>query len=96
MWIVTGDNIRTANSLGTSLGIPSSYIISEALPSTKIRHVQSLQAEGEFVGFVGDGINDAPAGACITLLTKFCDHGIHLYMWVMLRSLGCHCSCSGE
>jgi P-type E1-E2 ATPase len=62
VWIVTGDNIRTATSLGASLGIPPSNIVSEALPSTKIQHVKQLQADGEFVAFVGDGINDAPAG----------------------------------
>lgn len=66
VWIVTGDSIRTATSLGAMVGVPTSNIISEALPSTKIQHVMRLQDEGEYVGFVGDGINDAPAGTMIS------------------------------
>jgi Cu+-exporting ATPase len=61
LWIVTGDNGRTANAIGQSVGIPSQNIISSALPSTKIQHVKALQERGHVVGFVGDGINDAPA-----------------------------------
>jgi P-type Cu+ transporter len=57
VWMVTGDNIRTARSIATAVGIPAMQVISEALPSTKIQHVTNLQEEGEFVGFVGDGIN---------------------------------------
>lgn len=57
VWMVTGDNIRTARSIALAVGIPAMQVISEALPSTKIQHVTNLQEEGEFVGFVGDGIN---------------------------------------
>jgi cation transport ATPase len=57
VWMVTGDNYRTARSIASVVGIPAMQVISEALPSTKIQHVSTLQEEGEFVGFVGDGIN---------------------------------------
>lgn len=57
VWMVTGDNIRTARSIASAIGIPAINVISEALPSTKIQHVSNLQEDGEFVGFVGDGIN---------------------------------------
>lgn len=57
VWMVTGDNIRTARSIAAAVGISSINVISEALPSTKIQHVSNLQEDGEYVGFVGDGIN---------------------------------------
>jgi Cu+-exporting ATPase len=57
VWMVTGDNIRTANSMGAVVGIPEDHIIAGALPNTKIDHVKKLQM-GQVVGFVGDGIND--------------------------------------
>mmetsp|Transcript_17374 Transcript_17374/g.29091 ORF Transcript_17374/g.29091 Transcript_17374/m.29091 type:complete len:1503 (+) Transcript_17374:65-4573(+) len=60
VWMVTGDNHRTANSMGAVVGIPPDHIIAGALPNTKIDHVKKLQEE-QVVGFVGDGINDAPA-----------------------------------
>lgn len=60
VWMVTGDNHRTANSMGAVVGIPADHIIAGALPNTKIDHVKKLQQD-RVVGFVGDGINDAPA-----------------------------------
>jgi P-type Cu+ transporter len=65
VWMVTGDNYRTARSIAAVVGIPPMQVIAEALPSTKIQHVANLQEEGEFVGFVGDGIN----GECIAPLS---------------------------
>lgn len=61
VWMVTGDNAGTAKSIGREIGILPHQIISQALPSTKIKHVKALQSRGEIVAFVGDGINDAPA-----------------------------------
>ena len=57
--VVTGDTRRTALAIGNSLGIDK--IIAEALPDTKVEVVKQLQADGQKVVFVGDGINDAPA-----------------------------------
>lgn len=54
--MVTGDNKNTANSIAKKLGIDS--VTAEALPADKIRAVEA--APNRPVGFVGDGVNDAP------------------------------------
>ncbi|MBI2443862.1 MAG: heavy metal translocating P-type ATPase [Candidatus Magasanikbacteria bacterium] len=57
--LMTGDNARTARAVGEALGFKT--ILAEVLPADKARQVQQLQAKGQRVAFVGDGINDAPA-----------------------------------
>ncbi|MDE6922985.1 MAG: heavy metal translocating P-type ATPase [Oscillospiraceae bacterium] len=57
--MLTGDNKRTAGAIGRELGL--TQVISEVLPADKERQVAALQAQGEKVAMVGDGINDAPA-----------------------------------
>lgn len=57
--MLTGDNQATAEAVGKSVGVDK--IIAEVLPEDKARVVAELQASGEVVGMVGDGINDAPA-----------------------------------
>jgi Cu+-exporting ATPase len=61
VWMVTGDNRRTAHSVAQQVGIPIHRVVSEALPATKLNLVERLQGEGHVVCFVGDGINDSPA-----------------------------------
>ena len=57
--LVTGDSDAVAQSVGDRVGV--SEIVSEALPEEKSGIVAGLQAQGEIVAMVGDGVNDAPA-----------------------------------
>jgi len=61
VWMVTGDNTRTAAAVSRQLGLPASRVIAEALPAAGVGQVRRLQAEGKIVAMVGDGINDSPA-----------------------------------
>ena len=57
--MVTGDNAGTAASVGAQLGVEQ--VMAEVLPGDKANTIKQLQAAGEIVAMVGDGINDAPA-----------------------------------
>lgn len=61
VWMVTGDNSRTAAAISRKLGMPSNRVIAEALPAAKLEKVSALQAQGRVVCMVGDGINDSAA-----------------------------------
>mmetsp|Transcript_40400 Transcript_40400/g.48429 ORF Transcript_40400/g.48429 Transcript_40400/m.48429 type:complete len:382 (-) Transcript_40400:68-1213(-) len=61
VWIVTGDNRRTATAVAKQLDISMDYVIAEALPAGKLQKVKELQNEGKVVAMIGDGINDSPA-----------------------------------
>lgn len=59
VWMLTGDNERTARAIAKEVGIEN--IMSEILPDQKSEKVRELQNRGRVVAMVGDGINDAPA-----------------------------------
>ncbi|MCH5277334.1 MAG: heavy metal translocating P-type ATPase [Desulfovibrionaceae bacterium] len=56
--MLTGDNERTAQAIGTQAGVDE--VIAGVLPDGKESVIRSLKARGR-VAMVGDGINDAPA-----------------------------------
>lgn len=61
VWMITGDNRRTANFIAAEVGIAPEHVLAEALPGEKSDQVAKLRGAGHIVAFAGDGINDAPA-----------------------------------
>ena len=57
--MLTGDNARTAAAVARLAGIDE--VAAGLLPAEKADYVRRLQEEGQVVGMVGDGLNDAPA-----------------------------------
>jgi Cu+-exporting ATPase len=59
VYMITGDNERTANAVARLCGIEN--VIAGATPLKKEEKVRMLKKDGGTVIFAGDGINDAPA-----------------------------------
>ena len=57
--MLTGDNAHTAAAIALQAGIDEAH--GNLLPEHKRAAIQTLQGNGQIVGMVGDGINDAPA-----------------------------------
>ncbi|MGC3872665.1 heavy metal translocating P-type ATPase [Halomonas sp. GXIMD04776] len=57
--MLTGDNAHTAAAIAREVGIDDYR--AELMPEDKHAEIERRQANGEVVGMVGDGINDAPA-----------------------------------
>ena len=59
MYIISGDHEAPTRSLAAELGIE--HYFAQTLPEKKADIIEQLQAEGKFICFVGDGINDSIA-----------------------------------
>jgi Cu+-exporting ATPase len=60
-YLLTGDNPLTAAGIAKQVGVAPEHVFAEVRPEQKAEFLKKLQAQGERVAFVGDGINDAPA-----------------------------------
>ncbi|HEX9081179.1 MAG TPA: heavy metal translocating P-type ATPase, partial [Holophagaceae bacterium] len=57
--LFTGDREGPARRMAEAAGIET--VAAELKPEEKLTRIRDLQARGAVVGFVGDGVNDAPA-----------------------------------
>jgi len=60
-YIMTGDNPRVAQDVATAIGVKPDHVFAEVDPKGKVKAIQQLQAQGQVVAFVGEGINDIAA-----------------------------------
>jgi Cu+-exporting ATPase len=66
-YLLTGDNEQTGRAVAAQLAIPAQDVFAGISPEGKAGVIARLQAGGQPVAFVGDGVNDAPALASASL-----------------------------
>lgn len=57
--MLSGDNQRTVDAIARTAGIDEAH--GDLMPEQKIEHIRRLMAAHQYVGMIGDGVNDAPA-----------------------------------
>ncbi|MGB9986254.1 heavy metal translocating P-type ATPase [Salarchaeum japonicum] len=68
VWMLTGDNERTARAVAEDVGIDPANVRAGVLPDEKASAVEDIQQSGNAM-MVGDGVNDAPALAAASVGT---------------------------
>ncbi|MDR3641597.1 MAG: magnesium-translocating P-type ATPase [Humidesulfovibrio sp.] len=59
--VLTGPDIEALDEAGLAARVEEATLFARLSPAHKQRVIQALRARGHVVGFMGDGINDAPA-----------------------------------
>lgn len=59
--ILTGDQIAAMSRRELALAVEKTTIFARVNPEQKMQILQAIQSNGHVVGFMGDGINDAPS-----------------------------------
>ena len=57
--MLSGDNQRTASAIAKQAGIDEAR--GDLMPDQKVEHIRELVKTYQYVGMIGDGVNDAPA-----------------------------------
>ncbi|MFB6133128.1 MAG: heavy metal translocating P-type ATPase [Halanaeroarchaeum sp.] len=69
VWMITGDNERTARAVASQVGIDPDTVMAGVLPGDKADAIERIQEEDTRAMMVGDGVNDAPALAAAAIGT---------------------------
>jgi len=69
VWMITGDNERTARAVAEQVGIDPDNVMAGVLPEEKANAIDEQQSGGRLAMMVGDGVNDAPALAAAAVGT---------------------------
>lgn len=59
--VLLGSDVEALDDAGLAAKVEETTLFARVSPAHKQRIIQALQAKGHTVGFMGDGINDAPA-----------------------------------
>ena len=70
--MLSGDNQRTASAIAKQAGIDEAR--GDLMPDQKVEHIRELVKTYQYVGMIGDGVNDAPALAVASV-------GIAMEQW---------------
>lgn len=57
--VLSGDNQGTVDLVARELGLTEAH--GHMLPEDKAAYIEKLQAQGQIIAFVGDGVNDSPS-----------------------------------
>ncbi len=57
--LLSGDNQGTVDLVARELGLTEAH--GHMLPENKSAYIENLQAKGQIIAFVGDGVNDSPS-----------------------------------